>query len=185
VPVFGVLFDLVRRGGRSPNPAVGAADKLRKEAALKYIAQIAQLRDAVTDKNVHEKAAEFYSLVKAAFKESLSLTYAATFQEIGGEVEKNQQYSSRLRDEVTSFLSDVAMMEYGYEEFRQIVEEKKHEKEQRLREYIAEMERDGDHLRKDTKQKIAGIVSESVPHTDREFLVRMVDRFRGLLHQMF
>jgi hypothetical protein len=156
----------------------------RREALQKFNVQLNDLKETMTDKNVKIKAHEFYTLVKTIFKESLALKYEATFQEITEEIEKNKHYNANLRQEIVDFLTDVGMMEYGYEEFRELVDSKKHEKEKMLKEYIDELEREGSHVKKETKRKIANVVSESIPHTDREFMLRMIERFKAMMHQM-
>lgn len=183
--MFEMLLEFIKKRVRPHKKTDELHKQRRKEAVQKFNAQLNDLKETLTDKNIKFKAREFYTLIKTVFKESLALKYEATFQEISEEIEKNRHYSSNLRQEVTDFLSDVAMMEYGYEEFRELVEEKKHEKEQLLKEYVLELEKEGEHVRKETKKKIARIVSESIPHTDKEFLVRMIDRFKTMTHQMF
>jgi len=185
--LFDFLINAVlrRKHGKHVSAKEEASRQRMKAACQRYNAQLAVLRESITDKNARHKSAEFYSVIRDAFRESLSLKYEATIQEIAEEIEQEKHYSPRLREEVTHFLNEVVIMEYGYEEFRQLADEKKHEKERLLREYISEMENEGEHVKKDTKRKIAGIVAESVPHTDREFLVEMTDRFKPILHQLF
>jgi len=185
--MFDMIFDFVRGKKRAP-PQINSAEheraSRRRELAAKFGSELAELRETITDKNVKPKAHEFYALVKEAFKESLSLKYEATFQEIQEEINNHRHYSGTFRDEVDGFLDDVAMMEYGYDEFKKIVEDKRHLQEKQLHVYIAEMEKEGDHLHAQTKKKITQIVSENLPASDREFLIRMVDRFKPMLHQI-
>ncbi|MFA6214277.1 MAG: hypothetical protein WC717_03290 [Candidatus Micrarchaeia archaeon] len=157
----------------------------RHESILKFSSQLSELRDTVTDKNVHIKAKEFYALVKMAFREALGIKYEVTFQEIMEEILSKKHFSPTLREEVNAFLDELAMMEYGYEEFRKIAEEKRHEQEKMLKQYISELESEGDRIKGNTKKKISEIVSESVPHNDREFLLSMADKFKVLVHQVF
>ena len=54
---------------------------------------------------------------------------------------------------MNAFLDELAMMEYGYEEFRKIAEEKRHEQEKLLKQYISELESEGDKIKGNTKKK--------------------------------
>ncbi|MFA5929267.1 MAG: hypothetical protein WC861_00115 [Candidatus Micrarchaeia archaeon] len=179
------VFNFFLRKKPAPKPVSEHHAGLKRESVQKFSAQLQELRDTVTDKNVHLKAKEFYSLVKAAFREALGIKYEVTFQEIMEEIASKKHFPPSLRDEVNAFLDELAMMEYGCEEFRKIAEEKRHAQEKMLHQYIAEMESEGDHIKGATKKKISGIVSENIPRNDREFLLSMADKFRLLLHQIF
>jgi hypothetical protein len=156
----------------------------RREVLAKLSGELTKLEEVITEKNAHQKAREFYTIVRGAFKESLSLNYEATCQEVQEEINKRKHYSEDLREETNDFLSDVALMEYGYPQLNEILEEKRHEQEQKLRKYIHDLEDEGDHMKQDTKRKIATIVSENIPHTDKELLVKTIARFRSLLHRI-
>jgi len=179
------MFNFFLRKTPASKPVSERHVNLRHESVQKFNSQLLELRDTVTDKNIHLKAKEFYSLVKAAFREALGIKYEVTFQEIMEEIMNKKHFSPTLRDEVNSFLDELALMEYGYEEFQKIAEEKRHSQEKMLHQYISEMESEGDHIKGSTKKKISEIVSETVPHNDREFLLSMADKFKLLLHQIF
>ena len=181
----GIFNFFIRRKPPAKQQASEHHAATKHETVQRAISQLNELRDTVTDKNIHLKAKEFYSLVKATFREALSIKYEVTFQEIMEEIMNKKHFSPTLRDEVNAFLDELAMMEYGYEEFQKIAEEKRHAQEKMLHQYIAEMESEGEHIKGATKKKISGIVSESVPHNDREFLLSMIDKFKLLVHQIF
>ena len=119
-----------------------------------------------------------------SLKELLSIKYEATFQEITEEIGKRKKYPPQIQEELEKFLDDVSLMEYGYSHFEELLEEKRREQEKNLEMYIKEIERDGERVGKKTKKQIAAIVSDSVPHSDREFLVRMMDDFKAIAHHL-
>lgn len=112
------------------------------------------------------------------------MRYEATIQEIQEEAARHRHYNDDLRGEVQEFLSDMAIMEYGYPEFRDKLKEKYHEREMVLHKYMKDLENEGDHVRRDTRQKITKLVSEKMPHSDREMLLEAIERFRSLLHRL-
>ena len=179
------VFNFFLRKKPAAKPVSEHHAAIKRESVQKFNAQLKELRDTVTDKNIHVKAKDFYAMVKAAFRESIGIKYEVTFQEIMEEIVAKKHFSPTLRDEVNAFLDELAMMEYGYEEFQKIAEEKRHAQEVMLRQYITEMESEGDQIKGSTKKKISSIVSESVPHNDREFMLSMMDKFKLLLHQIF
>jgi len=164
---------------------VSAAAKSTKQNMLQRVnAELRDLRISVTDKNVEQKTSEFYALTKKTLKEILAIRYEATFQEITDELEKNKHYSTKLREELNAFLEDVSVMEYGYAHFEELLEDKRREQEKHLMEYIKDLERDGEKVKKNIKKQIASIVSDNVPHSNREYLIRMMDDFKSIVHQM-
>jgi hypothetical protein len=156
----------------------------RREAIHRINARLQELHSSINDHNTREKCSEFYELVKSSLREILSIKYEATFQEISEELEKRKRYSAAVHEELDSFLEDIGLMEYGYAQFKELLDEKRHDQEKHLMEYIHDLEREGEKVEKKTKKKIAAIVSDSVPHSDREFLIKMVERFRAILHQI-
>jgi len=173
---------------RGKKRAAPAADNTIRDSKREMLArlnnEIRELRASVTDRNVEEKTAEFYSLTKRSLKELLSIKYEATFQEITEELGKRKRYPPHIQEELERFLEDISLMEYGYAHFEELLEEKRREQEKHLVEYIKEIERDGEHVGAKTKKQIASIVSDSVPHSNREFLVKMMDDFKGIAHQL-
>lgn len=157
----------------------------RKENIQKFSMKIEEIRDTLTESNVQSKAKEFYALVKSALKESLDIKYEATFQEILKEINEKQHFSATLREDIKAFLDELILMEYGREEFRKLVEEKRHQQEKMLKQYINELESEGEHIKSKTKKKISEIVSENIPHNDKEFLISMMDKFKVFLHRIF
>ena len=184
VNMLDILINLLRVKKHKSAPIGAAAPKGNKQAALQTLnAEIHELRTSVTDKNVEQKTSEFYALTKKALKAILSIKYEATFQEIEDELGK-KHYSAPFQEEVTAFLEDVSTMEYGYAHFEELLDEKRHEQEKHLMEYIKDLERDGDHVGKKTKKQIASIVSDSVPHSNREYLIKMMDDFKSIAHRL-
>ena len=182
-----VLEDLlthILRGKRRPAPTETTTRNSKREALQKLNEEIRELRSSVTDRNVEEKTSEFYTLTKKSLKELLSIKYEATFQEITEEIGKRKKYPPQIQEELEKFLDDVSLMEYGYSHFEELLEEKRREQEKNLEMYIKEIERDGERVGKKTKKQIAAIVSDSVPHSDREFLVRMMDDFKAIAHHL-
>ncbi|MCX6769896.1 MAG: hypothetical protein NT051_04430 [Candidatus Micrarchaeota archaeon] len=186
-----IFISLLRRKKHhAPNNASGdaapadAARGTRQSMLQKLNSELRDLRASVTDKNVEQKTSEFYALTKKALKEILSIKYEATFQEITEELEKKKHYSTKLREDLAAFLEDVSVMEYGYAHFEELLEDKRREQEKNLMGYIKELERDGEKVGKKTKSRIASIVSDSVPHSNREYLVRMMDDFKSIAHQL-
>ena len=181
-----LLFNVFRRKKKRP-PAHSTEESRakRKESYAHYSGELRSLRGSITDHNVKFKAKELYLLVKSAFRDSLSLKYEATFQEIEAEINARHHFPDTMREEISQFLEELAVMEYGYEEFRQIVTDEKNKQEKALREYISDLEKEGEHIRKTTKRKINEIVSEKVPHSEREFLLKIVDKFDYFLRHIF
>jgi hypothetical protein len=183
--VLDILINLLHGKKRHAPPQADTAQKGAKSAALQKLnAEIRELRGSITEKNVEQKTKEFYALTKRALKDLLSIKYEATFQEIVDELDKKKHYSTKLREELDSFLEDVSLMEYGYAHFEELLDEKRHEQEKHLMEYIKELEREGEKVEKKTKKQIAAIVSDSVPHSNREYLIKMLDDFKSIAHQL-
>jgi hypothetical protein len=178
-----MLLDMIR-GRRRVHVQNNGHSAARKETAQTIYAKLQELRSSVTDRNVSEKTSEFYALVKSSLKELLSIKYEATFQEISEELDRRKHFSAQLREELDSFMEDVSVMEYGYLQFREIVDEKRHEQEKHLAEYLKDLEKQGEKVDKKLKKKIAAIVSDNVPHSDREFLLKTMDRFKSIVHQI-
>jgi hypothetical protein len=184
--MFDMLLNMLKRRKKHSVSAPADAERhKRHESYAKFVSELKSLKNTVNDSNVRQKSKEFYALVKEAFREAFGLEYQATFQEIQAEVDKRRHFSESMREEVDQFLEEMAFMEYGYEEFKEILGEKRHEQEMVLKKYIDDLEKEGDHIKDATKKKISGIVSESVPHTDKEFLVRTIDKFERYLHHIF
>lgn len=183
--MFNILIDMLQGKRRLTKKEVPAKEKdARKEKLQGFVTQLRELRATVTDKNVGQKTPEFYALTKHALRELLSIKYEATFQEIVEEMEKSKRHPAKLREELNAFLEDISMMEYGYAQFKEVLNEKRREQEKHLAEYIKEIERDGERVDSKTKKKISEIVSDSVPHSDREFLIKMMDDFKLIMHQI-
>ncbi len=156
----------------------------KRETAAHIASELDKMYGLVTDRNFRDKSKEFYALVRTAFREALALKYEATVSEIQDEINKNQHFNPALRAEINAFLSDVALMEYGYPEFKAVLDEKKHEQEHLLHEYIRDLEKEGEHLKADTKRKIAAIVSDNIPHSDSQLLQKQIEQFRPLLYRI-
>ena len=52
-------------------------------------------------------------------------------------------------------------------------------------EYIKDLESQGDKIGKNTKEKINRIVSESIPHTDKELLLHTMGKFKELIKKTY
>lgn len=184
--MFDMLVNMFRRRKKHSATNASGEQKGRKhEHYTHFSGELRNLRNSINESNVREKSREFYSLVKSAFREALDLKYEATFQEIQHEINAKRHYTESVRNELDSFLEELAFMEYGYEEFKELLSQKRHEQESKLKAYITELEKEGSHIKRDTKKKINDIVSESVPHTDKEFLVRIIDKFEYFLRHLF
>jgi len=181
--VLDLLLSVLRRKKHSA-PVDAPAKDSRKAMMQNLNTEIRALRDSMTDKNVEQKASEFYALTKKSLMDALSIKYEATFQEIVAELEKKKRYSTKVREELDAFLEDISKMEYGYAHFEELLEEKRREQEKNLVKYIRELERDGEHVGTKTKKQIADIVSDNVPHSNREFLIKMMDDFKSIMQQL-
>jgi hypothetical protein len=180
------LLEFIKRHRRPRKPIAAApSSSPRKEMAAHLSSELAEIQRSITDGNAHAKAKEFYSLAKKAFKLSLGLEREVTFQEIAEEIDAKRHYPEDVRKHVGEFLEDIGMMEYGYEDFKDLIAAKRHDKERQLRVYIDDLEKEHTHITRETKKKISSIVSETLPSTDREFLVMMVERLRSFMHRLF
>ncbi|GEM_PF-3072491 len=180
-----IILDMVKGTKRHKKKEASPVQSKKRDQVHKISAKLSSLSETITDKNVRQKAREFYALVKGAFRDSLEIKYEVTFQEIQEIISDKKHFSASIRAEVNAFLEDLAMMEYGYVEFKDLLEKKRHEQEKLLHKYIAEMEHEGDHIKSKTKKKITRLVAENIPHNEREFLVRMLERFKPMLHRIF
>jgi len=172
------------RKQRAP-PVLSPVQKTARQMSLhKFESELNELRGSIMDKNVERKTAEFYSLTKRSLRELLAIKYEATFQEIVDEIEKKKHYSTKFREELDSFLEEVSLMEYGYAHFEELLEEKRKAQEKHLMGYLHDLEKVDGKVDAKTKKKIAAIVSDSVPHSNREYLVKMMDDFRSIMHQL-
>lgn len=159
--------------------------ELRSHTYAEILKELEEFEKSINDKNSQEYSKKFYGIVKKAFREGLGLKYEATIEEMKKEVQNHAHLSQDMRGELGIFLDDIAVMEYGYPEFKAIMEEERYEKERQLHEYIRDLESQGDRIKLETKKKINAIVSESIPHTDREMLLKASARFRAHISKLF
>lgn len=157
----------------------------RKELYGKFATELLGIKSTARDSNVQKKASEFYAVVKRAFKEALSLDYEPTFQEIQKEIETKRHFQGSIRTEIAKFLEELAEMEYGYEKFQELLKKKRQENEKALKACLTDLENDGEQVKDTVKKKIDRIAIDSVPKTDREFLIQTVDRFESFLSRIF
>ena len=171
-----------KRHGFSAASHEDAATK-RRENYSRFSSELMHLKNSIKRKNAKEKARQFFSLVRSACEQALSLKYQATFQEIQNEIRKSRHIAPDLRDEMDKFLEDISLLDYDWEDYHDILGKKK--QEQQLRDSIAKLQKSENNIGDSLKKKISKIIQKSKPLSDREFLVRMVERFEGYLHHLF
>lgn len=179
-----LFTSLIKRHKKPPHKPEDIGQMRRKELHSKIVAELNALEKETAKKFVPEHSRRFYALVKTACTLALELKYEATFQEIQQEIKKHR-YPLEAQEKIIEFLNDLAIMEYSYLQFKEIMMEKLQNRETQLQRYIYDLENQGDKIRADTKKKIAQIVAETVPHSDKEMLAGMLRRFREILAQLF
>jgi uncharacterized protein YnzC (UPF0291/DUF896 family) len=165
--LFDFILDFLTRRKRVRKQALSPQVSQKKEAAAHLSSELAELQRSLTDGNVHAKAKEFYHLAKKAFKLSLGIEREVTFQEIAEEIELRRHYPDDMRKHALEFLEDIGMMEYGYEDFKELMAAKRHEKEKALRVYIEELEKQNTHIKKETKRRYRTLWQRPFPARTR------------------
>ena len=181
----GLMFGFVKKFFNKDKERRGSKLVEREKRLSEINMQLNAIEDSVSRSNVKKTSKEFFELVKKSFKQLMGLHYQATFQELQEEVTKRKkEYPEEFRKQVHIFLDKVSVMEYGYPEFRSIVKNEHRDREALLRQYIKDMEIEGDHIKRETKKRIYSIINDEIPHDDHELLLKVAAEFRELINHV-
>ena len=141
---------------RLPNPLHNESscqegpERLKRELKNEFFSEAEAIKASVNDVILHDKARQFFKLVRRSLEKLFSINYECTFEELKKEIE-GRDFDKTLKGDLRVFLEELERFEYDFPGFEDEQRRKKSKEREEIMHYLHELEEEG----KKIEQKIS------------------------------
>ncbi len=173
---------------RLPNPfkrgqkAAKKPESNKEALKKKFLSEAHKLKASVNDAVLHDKAHDFFKLVRTSLQKLFSIDYECTFDELKKELE-SRHVEKKLKTQLRVFLEELEILEYDFPASEDKLHLKSAKERSEVMQYLQALKAEGRKVDKKIEQDIESVFKGDLSDSSL-LLIKYIEEFEELLKRI-